>query len=153
MKRGLSRVRASGRLWSPKQVLPPGARLSLKNHSAKLEELHEDPRGPFLSDLNQTPEFMGPAITGVAPALLRRSKVWSFKHQRLILPVEKFELMGHNIWGNGGLQNMNPSESSLFVNALRDLSDHRQSLLAGNTMHVRAIGLCMMYALACTVAS
>ena len=68
------------------------------------------------------------------PALLRKGRIWSFKHDRLLIPQEHLAVMGIKI-------------SDTVASSL---SNAKVLSVAGNAMHKGAIGAIVLYTLCCT---
>jgi len=91
---------------------------------------------PFDSELfttiEQAPGFG--TIVPVIPALLQRSRVWSFKHGRLLLPQEHLAVQGISL-----------SEEVIEEATLCDM---QMKSLAGNAMNFWALAAVVMHTLA-----
>ena len=90
-----------------------------------------------LCNLRQRPSFM--ASTATVPALLRRSFLWCLGLKRPLLPQEHLEVMGFKMFGDS------PCSAALVLNSL---TGTEQRSLAGNSMHMAAIGSVLMFLLA-----
>ena len=80
------------------------------------------------------------------PALLRGSSLWSFAKSREVLPEELCEVQGMNIFG--------PDDGCAcpFRDAVLDglFTGRQLQQMAGNAMHVSAIGTALIFVLAGT---
>ena len=96
----------------------------------------------FLANVAQNPSHHMP--TDLAPALLRKSVLWSMPDQRVLLPLEHFEIQGYNIFGAADAR-------CSFAEILTTLSDEDARALAGNGMHLSSTTYALMFLLSCTV--
>ena len=146
-KRGLPATRRSQRSWTNFQVLSPAMKAAVRAHEEHCKENFESedssqPTPSILVNLSQRPTYFQ-STPKIVPALLRSSLLWSIQQKRLVNPLEYFEIQGHNIFDND-------SSQCSFTNVLRELSDRKVRQLAGNSMHLRAVGTVTMYAMACS---
>ena len=142
-RRGLPAARRTKRQWTCFQVLSPALKAQVKAHEDAYKKSDEYvPGQPALFNLAQRPDYLK-TVGGVVPALLRTSVLWSSHHRRLVLPCEYFEIQGYNVYDADSTQ-------CDFLHILRALSDRKVRQLAGNAMHLRAVGTAIMFILACT---
>ena len=87
----------------------------------------------------QRPRFATTSVT--CPTLLRRTLIWCIGLQRLLLPLEHFEYLGYNIFGD-------TDEQSTFAQAVMQCSPSEQRSMPGNGMHAAAVGSTLMFLLA-----
>lgn len=140
--RGLPQQRRSGREWSAFQCLTPAMKKSVQAHEEYLTSKGINSDEPVIVNLIQSPGYIQPVI-GMFPALLKGSRLWSIQRRRLLLPMEHLEVMGFQIYKDDKYQ-------CRFTHALQMLSDTKLRQFAGNTMHLRVVGTCIMYILAAT---
>ena len=57
----------------------------------------EDSRQHHLFDINQEPDFQG-GTQEIPGALLRKSRIWSLKAQREMMPCEKMGVQGFQVY-------------------------------------------------------
>ena len=147
--RGLPPLKSNGRPWSSWLLLAPGTKSRLQEYEDKAmaTKKFESRRDvPFVVDTKDHASFRNCNFETLlcAPALLRRSKLYSFKHRRLVLPEELFELQGHNIYGK-------PSAFLCpFAHHLRSVSDGDLAAMAGNGMHRRVLQSVIAFVMAAT---
>ena len=115
---------------------------SVKAHEAKVASMTDrsSDAGSYLCNIMQTPGHTPPHR--MAPALLRRSHVWSTRHQRLATPAEHFEIMGYNMYG---------PKLCPFAGAVAELGTRHKKSLAGNGMHAIALGAVLLFLFAVTI--
>ena len=138
LRRGLPAMQANGRKWKFDRVLAPGMRHRLKRYRTIAAKHPAFPN--VFCNLRQQPGH-GPISTTI-PALLQSSVIYSFKHNRALLPKEHFEAMGYKMWGE---------RRAAFAEALSATqSEAQMRSLAGNGMHSAAVGAAIMFLLAGT---
>ena len=162
-----SRTR-SGKAWSFWQLASPSMRASIQAHETALRD-EVGQRGSlanWICNLSQKPSYI-PAKMFVVPTLLRSSKLWLFEKRRWPLPLELLEIQGWNIWGCDGLRRLEGSATSEasaqvaiqredphlecdLVEHFKQLSHRQMESVAGNSMHLRAVGAAMLFCFACT---
>ena len=102
-------------------------------------------------DIAHAPPFAGPSRE--LPTLCRNSVVWSFGHRRPMLGTEKWEAMGLPVW-SPECRFPHPWKTLVPGMAMgrqgRTLSNHALGALAGNAMHLGAVGAVLLWALGCT---
>ncbi|OLP89574.1 hypothetical protein AK812_SmicGene28969 [Symbiodinium microadriaticum] len=113
-------------------------------HEAWLVQSGYHVQSSVMSNIRQKPEYMGPMLSGYVPTLLQSSVLWSFRHRRLVLPVEMLELQGYN------LLDQDPSRRSCIETCLSEISDTAIRGMAGNAMHIQCIGNVLAFVLACS---
>ena len=153
----------SGKQWSFYQVASQAVRSSIDDHEAAVaRRIGSDAvQTSWIANLRQSSTFM-PAMQFTVPALLRTSRLWLCGKRRNALPLELLEVQGWNIWGSGGIsrdtevesEGMEPSLPDElrcgFVQHLHDLSSTQIFSMAGNSMHLRAIGATLLFCFGCT---
>ena len=133
-----------GQRWHQKALLTkPGAqRLSEYEEAAKKRGLPE--KAEVFCDITQNPEYG--SITALVPALLRNSSPWSLKYDREMIPAERLEAMG--------LACILPEQTvgckTVCGDIISALKPAQVKSMAGNAMHVAAIGVVLIYSLART---
>ena len=141
-QRHMSPSRQSGRPWSCWQVMSAAQKSSLQNHEEKLRDMGQEIDAPFVSNLAQTPSFAAPKGPEALPVLLRRSSLWSFRKRRLATPLEHMALQNHVVF----TAQEDPWRCS-FLQGIYNLSDAQIKAVAGNGMHMHAIGSALLFAL------
>ncbi|CAE7288801.1 unnamed protein product [Symbiodinium sp. KB8] len=153
----------SGKQWSFYQVASQAVRSSIDDHEAAVaRRIGSDAvQTSWIANLRQSSTFM-PAMQFTVPALLRTSRLWLCGKRRNALPLELLEVQGWNIWGSGGIsrdtevesEGMEPSLPDElrcgFVQHLHDLPSTQIFSMAGNSMHLRAIGATLLFCFGCT---
>ena len=142
VRRGMPEVRRSGRNWTGFQILTPALKTAVRFHEQVIQENEGTLKNPYVVNLHQSPNYVR-TNRGVASALLRTSRLWSVNKRRLLHPLEYLELQGLNIWDNDEFQ-------CEFASALRQLSERQVRQMAGNAMHLRVVGVAIMFCLACS---
>ena len=102
-------------------------------------------------DIAHAPPFASPSRE--LPVLCRNSVVWSFGHRRPMLGTEKWEAMGLPVWSTEC--SFPHPWKTLFPGMAMSrraptLSNHALGTLAGNSMHLGAVGAVLLWALGCT---
>ena len=143
-QRNLPPFRSSGSGWSNFLVMTHAQQKSLGQHEDALRNAGLSSTAPVLTNLSQRAQHMGPVLSGYVPTLLRRSKIWSFRLRRMVLPEECIELQGYNLFGHAECR-------SPIQHAMAFVKDSAKKSLAGNAMHVQSIGSVLIFVLACTV--
>jgi len=83
----------SGHRWPMKVVLSAAMQRSLAAHEVQLKKDGWDlTKDDVFTTICQQGSYA--ATSAMIPALLQRSKVWSWRHQRLLLPRERCNVMG-----------------------------------------------------------
>ncbi|CAE7219964.1 unnamed protein product [Symbiodinium sp. CCMP2592] len=154
----------SGKPWSFYQVASQAVRANIDDHATALvRRIGPDAaQTSWIANLRQSSSFM-PAMQFTVPALLRTSRLWIFGKKRNALPLELLEVQGWNIWGSAGMNSRDAEvegegvEPSLpdqlrcgFVEHLHNLSSAQIFSMAGNSMHLRAIGATLLFCFGCT---
>ncbi|CAE7825398.1 SHE10 [Symbiodinium sp. CCMP2456] len=147
-----------GRQWSFFQVATKAIQKNISEHEKALAARigSKADRSHWIVNVRQSPGFT-PAKQFIVPALLRSSRLWLFGLKRWPLPLELLEVQGWNIWGRnpGVTEAIGNSQSSSgsqpetcpqefrceFVEALRSLPDKHLYSVAGNSMHLRVVGV------------
>ena len=166
--RGLPPTRRNGRAWSSFQLLPMGLRQVL----SEFERAASTPGGAIIErpicDLRQRPTYM-PA-TRLAPALLRKSRLWSMEKRRDMLAAEALEVQGvgpiferhHYDPAVDAAEDVGPASTEAPIADLRffaavrgdpgteAFSDSQLRSLAGNGMSVAVAGSLLFFILSCT---
>ena len=103
-------------------------------------------------DISHSPPFS--KASRDLPTLCQNSVVWSFDHSRPMLGTEKWEAMGLPVWSaECGF----PHPWETLVPGMRKsrqggtLSNHALGAMAGNAMHLGAVGAVLLWALGCTI--
>ena len=141
LKRHMPPTRRNGVPWTGYQVLSPSARGRVRRHEAFVKRTATH-RPRLVCNVCQNPQRY--AGTEKIPALLRRSQLWSMHLQRLLTPLEHFEVQGYPMFPTAG------EPAARCSRALRTLSDRDLLSLAGNGMHASCIGISIMFLLALT---
>ena len=102
-------------------------------------------------DIAHAPPFASPSRE--LPVLCRNSVVWSIGHRRPMLGTEKWEAMGLPVWSTEC--SFPHPWKTLFPGMAMSrraptLSNHALGTLAGNSMHLGAVGAVLLWALGCT---
>ena len=142
----------SGLKWSAYQLASMATRENIQKHLVAVvrstgtpKDMHE-----WITNLAQNPDYMAPVRFRV-PALLRSSKLWLFGHRRAPLPLELLELQGFNIFGG---ENYGPTKYQCkFVPKFQDMASSVIQSMAGNGIHLRAIGSVLLFCLSCVEAA
>ena len=142
--RHLPDERAPGKPWSCFLAMSKSNQASVLEHERALIDAGFSLRSGIMSNIAQRASHMGPVLSGNMPALLRNSWLWSFRLRRLALPLEMLELQGYNIFGDEACR-------SCISDYVHNLSAARTRSLAGNAMHIQAIGSAILFLLSCTV--
>ena len=124
-------------------MLSPAQKEMLGQHESKLNDIGvaEHERQAYVANIINSPEYQKPVCKHL-PVLLRKTCMWSWKVKRLALPAEHMEMQGHLLFDAED----DPFKCS-FSKGLENLSDGQVRALAGNGMHIRAIGACLLFAL------
>jgi len=147
VRRGFPPSRPDGRPWSYFEAMSPSLQRRVREYEAKLLEEGFIGRGaPAIANLVQGPEFMA-ATFGSVPALLRRSTLWLFDQERCALGLEHLECQGYQIYDTDASDDFHCA----FTPFLRTLPDSTLRRLAGNGMHLRAIGTALLFVTGCTI--
>jgi hypothetical protein len=122
---------AEGKLLPMYDLLPLSHRRRIDENAAEMKA-----KGLSLDDdwfvyICQNSGWGNRSLT--VPAILRRSKIWSFSKQRVVLPQEHLKIMGIDL------------AASLTTEA----SEGDLKSLAGNAMHAAAIASVVLFAFAC----
>ena len=143
-KRGLPANRRTQRQWSCFQVLSPAMKKAVREHEQHCRQTfpNDGLNKQILANLSQRPTYF-PAKTGIIPALLRSSLLWSIPGRRLVVPYEYFEIQGYNMFDADATQ-------CSFINILDRISHRKLRMLAGNAMHLRVVGAAIMFIMACS---
>ena len=150
----LTRERRSGRLRSFYQLLTPTSQTMLMEHEKMLEQQGRLPGtegAPHsFCNLAQHASWMGPTKFTHVPALLCSSKLWSIHKRRPPHPLELLEIQGYVVFetDDDNSDDADPWQCS-FLKAIRLLSHHQIEHLAGNAMHLAAIGATLMLCMSC----
>ena len=96
--------------------------------------------GSAIADLDQSPPMF--KITSHLPCLLGHGTLWSFSHQRALIPHELLIAQG---WPMLGLHDGEPVWSE---EAWEEIDMHSQAKMAGNSIHLHVIGALVCWILA-----
>lgn len=144
VRRGFPPARASGKAWKPMQVICPGVRRRIAEHTAAAVAAGHGERPAIISNVSQTAPFSNPSALMAVPALLRGSSLWSMRLQRFVLPIEHLEIQGYNIFDQESKCKCD------IAGHLRELPQAHIKSMAGNSMHLAAVGTVIMFVLGCT---
>ena len=120
----------AGRRWPMRLVMGRGYKRLLENHHADLQRRGIDRDAALFATIDQMPKYasLSPAI----PALLRRTAVWSFKHDRMMLATEHLAVQGIRL-GSAA------EEAKLTATEMK--------ILAGNAMNHSALAAVVLFVL------
>ena len=117
----------------------------LQKYEDALKNRQNNRYASLVANLSQNPYFFN--TSSVMPALLRGSSLWSFEKSREVLPEELCEVQGMNIYSPDDMGFACPFRSAVA----NDVFTARQlSQMAGNAMHMAAIGTALTFVLAGT---
>ena len=139
-KRGLPALRASGRPWSPWQLVSPGLRCRIKEHEDQVAEMWGERRIGVVSNVSQKPQFCQTTSTTL-PALLKGTTLWSHRLQRLSLAEEHLEMQGYCLFDTHGTTQIPWAEAQIE-------SAGAGRRLAGNGMHLPVLASIVGFTLA-----
>ena len=125
-------------------MLCPGMQQMVLEHEASLRDMGLEVSARAIANLTQKPEYMAPQV-GIAPALLRNSRLWSFAHRRMALPWEHLELQGYNLYTEDS-----DKYKTSFAQVLPSVSDSAIRNMAGNAFHLRAVAAALAFVMAGT---
>ena len=120
----------TGRRWPMRLVLSGGMKRLLQKHRAHLQERGIAHDAELFATIDQNPNRS--SLVPVIPALLRRSAVWSYKHDRLMLATEHLAVQGIRL-GSAA------EEAKLTATEMK--------ILAGNAMNHSALAAVVLFAL------
>ena len=133
-----------GQRWHQKALLTRSTQERLSSFEEEAKRVGHPEHAAIFFDITQTPRFG--SMTTLVPALLRNSCPWSYKFEREMLPQERLEAMGMAV--------IFPEQTVGCRTACSDvvsgMKPNQVKSMAGNAMHVAAIGVVMIYALSCT---
>jgi hypothetical protein len=116
-----------GQRWPMRMVTSAALLRTIEAHERHFgQRAHDD---NMFATVEQTLGFSS-AMSDVIPALLRTSKVWSFRHQRFLLPSEHCKVMGIPL--NASVESLSPA---------------KMKAVAGNAMHAGALASVVLFTL------
>ena len=143
-QRGVPTRDRHGIRWQMKSLLPRKAKSRLRQYEVAVSMSRHPDDPEVFCDISQNLGFG--SVGSCVPTLTRGNKIWSLCHQRLMLPVERFEAMGIP----AVLPEVTVGLEQPFRQALQTFGAVQIGELTGNSMQVAAIGAVMLYVLAFT---
>lgn len=138
-------VDEDGNQWPWRILLPEGYHQRLLGYDRLLKRLRLKPK--HIVNITQKAKYFKIGSKMSMPCLLTRtSTIWSYVHQRLLLPVERLEVMGigHFVPGRTDCTGV---EELYFA---EQLSDKELNEVCGNSMVHIAVGSVLLFALMTT---
>lgn len=145
----------SGKAWSPFQVSSRSVRDSIASHEKALTNRigSDGKRAEWICNLQQKADFMQATHFRI-PAILRQTHLWLFGRKRWALPIEYLEVQGYNIFGadaDGSEDGDNHGHlyKCRITETLKALPSRVLKSVAGNGMHLQAVGSVILFVLGC----
>ena len=137
--RHLPARRPDGSPWKYRTVLPPHIGRLLDAHMDTLGGIDKKDSANLFFDISQKPDYRKKLVANVLPALMQKTFLFNVGHERCLLPEEHLEVMGWPAFAPQGSAHCLP-----WPEALRSMSSAAIRSVAGNGMHLGALGSVFM---------
>ena len=143
--RHLPARRPDGSPWKYRTVLPPHIGRLLDAHMDTLGGIDKKDSANLFFDISQKPDYRKKTRGKVLLALMQKTLLFNVGHERCLLPEEHLEVMGWPAFAPRGSTHCLP-----WPEALPSMSSAAIRSVAGNGMHLGALGSVLMYLLGFT---